>query len=83
MTIPIPALNPMSTGSEMKFATNPRRRNEAAVSNSPTSRASVAVARMSVAVSPSGAISASSDPTRIAMVVVVDTLRTRDVPRRA
>ena len=82
MTTPIPALKPTSTGSEMKLATKPSRRIDAATRIAPTSRVSVADARRSAAGSPAGA-PASSAPVRIASVVVVLTLKTRDVPRSA
>src|SRR5215813_1327719 len=44
MTRPIAALNPISTGSEMKFATNPNRRKDAITRIPPTRSVSVAVA---------------------------------------
>jgi hypothetical protein len=38
-----PMMNPLSTGSEMKFAMNPNRKSDAAIASSPTVIASVAV----------------------------------------
>ena len=49
----------------------------------PTITLSVAVARIRVAGSPSGAISPSRAPVRMAIVVVVLTLSGRDVPSTA
>ena len=83
MTTPIPALNPIRTGSEMKFATKPSRRSEATDQDRPTSSVSVADARSSAAGSPARATAASWAPVRIAIVVVVLTLSTLDVPRKA
>jgi len=37
ITTPMPALNPISTGSEMKLATNPRRRIAATIRMAPPS----------------------------------------------
>ena len=42
MTSPMPALNPISTGSEMKLATKPRRKSAASTRMAPTSSVSVA-----------------------------------------
>ena len=83
ITRPMPALNPVNTGAEMKSATNPRRITRASTSIAPTSAVSVAVAVTSLAGSPSGTTSASSVPARIASVVVELTLSTRDVPSSA
>ena len=44
MTSPMPALKPISTGSEIKFATNPRRSRQANKSAVPTSSVNVAEA---------------------------------------
>ena len=44
MTRPTPALNPVSTGSEMKFARNPSRTMRAIMSIAPTRKESVAAA---------------------------------------
>jgi hypothetical protein len=44
ITVPIPALKPISTGSEMKFATKPRRSSEASARKPPTRSVNVAVA---------------------------------------
>ncbi len=83
MTNPTPALNPVSTGSEMKLAAKPRRRTRAAISIRPTSRLSVAAAVRGS--SPGSARSASPIAVahRIAIGVVVLTLSRRDVPRTA
>ena len=83
MTTPIPALNPIRTGSEMKFATKPSRRIQAATRIAPTINVSVAEARRSAPESAPGTTSASSAPVRIASVVVPLTLNTRDVPSAA
>ena len=83
MTSAIPALKPVSTGVEMKVATNPSRRIRAAIRNAPTSSVSVAVAMASLTASPSGTARPSSVPVRMASVVVELTLSTRDVPRNA
>ncbi len=81
MTSPIPALNPVSTGSEMKLATNPRRSREAATRMAPTSKVSVADAVMRAAASPPGTAWPSAAADRMAIVVVVLTLSGREVPR--
>ncbi len=83
ITSPMPALNPVSTGAEMKLATNPSRSRRASSSMTPTSAVSVAVAARSFAGSPSGTTSPSCVPARIASVVVELTLRTREEPRSA
>ena len=44
MTSPMPALNPVSTGSEIKLARKPRRSSPASSKNAPTSSASVEAA---------------------------------------
>ena len=83
MTKPTPALNPVSTGSEMKFARKPRRMARAPMSIAPTRTESVAAAvrgsRPGFARSASPMAVAHS----IAMGVVVLTLNTREVPRTA
>ncbi len=79
----MPALNPVSTGAEMKLATNPRRSSLARSSIAPTNTVSVAVAVTSFAASPSGTARPSSVPARIARVVVELTLSTRDEPSSA
>ena len=83
ITRPMPDLNPVSTGSEMKFATKPSRSTVASTSTSPTMTDSVAAATASSADPPPGAARARADAVRIAMVVVVLTLRGRDVPSSA
>ena len=79
----MPALKPVSTGVDMKFATKPSRSSRAASSIAPTSAVSVAVAVISRAGSPSGTVSPSCVPARIASVVVELTLSTREVPSSA
>ena len=80
MTTPIPALNPVRTGSEMKLAMKPSRRSEATRRIAPTSSVSVADTRNRAAASPPAATSPNSAPARIAIVVVVLTLNTLEVP---
>ncbi|MNY63883.1 hypothetical protein D3C86_2009090 [compost metagenome] len=76
-------MKPVSTGDEMKLATKPRRRAEAAIKSRPVSAVSVAAATSSRSGFPSGTTSASSLAVRIARVVVELTLSTREVPSRA
>ena len=83
MTNPIPALNPVSTGVDMKFATNPSRSIDAPISNAPVRAVSVAVAVISLPGSPSGTTNPNCAPARIASVVVELTLSTRDEPSSA
>ena len=83
MTTPMPALNPTSTGSEMKLATKPRRKIQATIRMAPTSKVSVEAARSSAAESAVATAAASAAPVRIAIVVVVLTLKTREVPSSA
>ena len=83
ITRPIPALKPVRTGAEMKFATKPSFINRANTSIAPTSAVSVAVAVMSFSGSPSGTTSPNCVPARIASVVVELTLNTREVPSSA
>ncbi len=83
ITRPIPALKPVRTGVEMKFATNPRFSSLARTSIAPTSAASVAVAVTSCAASPSGTTSPSCVAVRIPMVAVELTLSTREEPSNA
>ena len=83
ITRPMPALKPVSTGVEMKLATNPSFRSLARTSIAPTSATSVAVAVTSFAGSPSGTARPSCVPARIPSVVVLLTLRTRDEPSSA
>ncbi len=83
ITNPIPALKPVSTGVEMKFATNPSFKSLARSSIAPTSAVSVAVAVTSFAGSPSGTTSPSCVAVRIASVAVELTLSTRDEPSSA
>jgi hypothetical protein len=66
----------------MKLATNPRRSRDARISTTPTRAVSVAAATTSFAGSPSGTISPSCVPARMARVVVELTLSTRDEPSR-
>jgi hypothetical protein len=83
ITKPTPALNPVSTGSEMKLARKPKRRMRAAMSIKPTSSERVADATRGL--SPGSALSASPIAVahRIAIGVVVLTLSTRELPRTA
>ncbi len=67
----------------MKLATKPRRRIDAITSIAPTMSVNVAVAASKVEASAPGTTSPNSAPARIAMVVVVVTLRTREVPKTA
>ena len=83
ITSPIPALKPVSTGADMKFATNPSFNSLASSSSAPTSAASVAVAVTSPAGLPSGTTNPNCVPARIASVVVELTLNTRDEPSSA
>ena len=76
-------MKPVSTGVEMKLATNPRRISRASTSIAPTNAVSVAVAVTSLARSPSGTTTPSCVPTRIARVAVELTLSTRDEPSSA
>ena len=71
ITAPMPALNPTSTGSEMKLATKPSLQMEASIRIAPTMSVSSAQAESSIVGSPSGATMASSAPVRMASVVVV------------
>ena len=83
MTTPIPALKPDSTGSEMKLARKPTRKMDATTSRTPTIKARLAAARSRRAGSPLGTTRARSVPVRIAIVVVVLTLSTRELPSTA
>ena len=83
MTSPSPALKPVRTGSEMRFATAPRRRTRARRRMTPTRTESVAPTASAETPLPSGARRAISAAVRIAIVVVVLMLRGRELPRRA
>ncbi len=83
ITTPMPALNPTSTGNEMKLATKPSRSSEAATRMAPTMSVSVAVATTIWPMPAPGATAPSSAPVRMAIVVVVLTDSGRDVPSRA
>ena len=83
ITRPIPALKPVSTGVEMKFATKPRRSSRASSSIAPTRAASVAVAVTSLPGSLSGTARPNCVPARMASVVVELTLSTREAPSSA
>ena len=76
-------MNPVSTGSEMKFATNPSRSADASTSIAPTMIASVAAAATSSVAEAFGTASPRAAADRIAIVVVVLTLNGRDVPSTA
>lgn len=79
---PIPALKPLSTGSEVKLATTSSR-TAAGISMTPTRRARVAEAASSAVGSPLGATGERWVPVRIASAVVVVRPSGRDVPRMA
>ncbi len=83
ITSPIPDLKPVSTGSEMKFATKPSLSAEASTSIAPTTIASVADAATRSAAAALGAASPRAAADKIAIVVVVLTLSGREVPRTA
>ncbi len=83
ITIPMPALKPDNTGSEMKSAKKPTRSTAARTSMTPTINVSVAAARSNKSGSPPGTTSARLAPVRIAIVVVVVTLSTRELPSAA
>ncbi|MNP41868.1 hypothetical protein D3C76_1355940 [compost metagenome] len=76
-------MKPTSTGSEMKLATKPRRNKPAIVRIAPTNKASVADATSNSMGVPNGLARAITDPASMASVVVVLTLRGRDVPSTA
>jgi hypothetical protein len=83
MTKPTPALNPVSTGSEMKFARKPMRRTRATMSIRPTRMESVAAA---VSGSSPGLLRSASPMAvaqRMAIGVVVLTESRREEPRAA
>jgi galactokinase len=81
--MPMPALKPVSTGTEIKLATKPSRNTAASTNNTPTTKASVAAATTRSSRSPLGATLASSDAVSIAIVDVALTLSGRDVPSTA
>jgi len=79
----MPALNPVSTGSEIRLATAPRRRMPASSRKPPTSSDRVVATAICVAASAPAANWLMVPATRMAMVEVVVTLSTRAVPNRA
>jgi hypothetical protein len=83
ITRPMAVLKPASTGSEMKFATKPKRSALASSSTTPTMIDRVAATATSSPVSPPGATAARAEAVRMAMVVVVLTLSGREVPSSA
>ena len=83
MTRPMPALKPVSTGSEMNLATPPSRNSAASSRMTPAITASSAAAAANVASSACGPSAASCDAVRMAMVDVVLVLSTREVPSTA
>ena len=83
ITRPMPDLNPVSTGSEMKLATKPSRSADASTSIAPTRIASVADAATRSAAAAFGAASPRAAADKIAIVVVVLTLSGREVPSTA
>ena len=83
ITRPIPALKPVSTGAEMKFATNPRlssRASDQDHADQPGERRRRGDQLRRIAV---GHHQASCVPARMASVVVELTLSTREVPSSA
>ena len=80
MVSPTPALNPISTGSEMKLATTPIRSTDATSSMPPTRQAKVPVAAISASLEPFGATWCKAEAVRMAIVEVVVTLSGRDEP---
>ena len=80
ITRPTPALKPVSTGSEMRLATTPRRNRPANSRNAPTRNAKVADAVSSAAGPPPEATWPRMLKAMMAMVEEVVTLRGRDVP---
>ena len=76
----MPALKPVSTGSEMNRATKPSRKTAARTSANPTSTASVVTVAAACAAEASGDTWLTSAAVRIPIVVVVLTLRRRELP---
>ncbi len=83
MTMPIPALNPVSTGSEIRLASMPSLRSPPSSRKVPTRSDRVADADISMATSPPGATAPRALAARMAMVELVVTLRRREVPSTA
>ena len=83
MTRPTPALNPVSTGSEMKFARNPSRTMRAIMSIAPTRTESVAAAVNALSDESARMASPIAVAHRIAIGVVVLTLSRRELPSPA
>jgi len=83
MTRPIPALNPINTGSEMKLATQPKRKIAPETRITPTNNVSVAEAVTRKAVSALEAPFSRALAVKMANVVVVLTLSGREVPSAA
>ncbi len=83
MTKPTPALNPVSTGSEMKLARKPSRSTRAAISIKPTSSDSVAAAVSGASVGSARRASPMAAAHRIAIGVVVLTESRRELPSSA
>jgi hypothetical protein len=79
---PVPALNPASTGSEMKSARKPSLRAAATSRMAPVNTAKVATARIASSVV-SGAAEATATAVRAAIVDVVLTDSGRDLPTSA
>ena len=80
MTSPMPALKPVSTGVDMKFATKPEPEDRRADQQHAGQRGQRRGCAVSLTGSPSGTTNPSCAPVRIASVVVELTLSTRDVP---
>ena len=83
ITRPMPDLNPVSTGSEMKLATKPSRSTAASHEQCADEDRERRAGHDQRAASPPGAARPSSAAARIAIVVVVLTLSGREVPSSA
>ena len=79
---PVPALNPASTGWEMKSARKPSRSSDAPRSSTPVSIASVEAAARARSASPSATVTTAA-PVSAASVEVVLTESAREVPSSA
>src|SRR6516162_2670140 len=83
MVRPTPALNPTSTGSDMKLPTTPSRSIAATNKMPPTKQDNVPVVASNSSSEPLGATCRSAAAVRIAIVEVVVTLNGREVPMTA
>jgi hypothetical protein len=77
-----PTMNPLRTGSEMKFATNPSRSNPAVSASTPVVSASVTVRAGNAAESPA-ATSATAAADSAAVAAIGPTTRCRELPNAA